>query len=521
MVKFVGNPNCCPKCEALDGKEYPDDTNIYDVSHPNCRCWFELVDVPNTPVVPVKKMLDVAAAVFDPDETEEDVKTVIDPKASRRAGATFKAVKESYLPMLVLDDNEKAEDEREKRLRDEAKRNKKNMNETKVDEGLPNVARNCECCNDLETQALKDTLQEEFYTGFQYTNQPEGPVPEGAVETTYDFGSTLVQIAPVGEFVGSDRDGKPVKESVTIDSLQNLLKNIDGEVLVDFDHSSEHTTDTRAAAWATDFMVVENLGNSSGLYGRLKWTLEGREAVMGRKYRFLSPVWQLDDESHPTRLKSIALTNKPALKGIAPIINSAPSAESTTETEKLNTRNNIMDKEILEIVGITPVGEEVSDEEKARALETIKGWKEYTENAEEAKRIAEANAKAEEEAKALRNSFDECVKEYEVDDAETLFEIYKENPELFAKTLNACGRKVKNEEPKPEEPKQEEPKPEETPKADEPKPEEPKDEEPKEVIPVESLNSKPVEEPRTAYDKAMDMHGQAFLDYVRAHQSEF
>ena len=408
----------------------------------------------------------------------------------------------------------------------ESERN--NMKDTKQTE-----VRNSE--SELEAQALKDTLQEEFYTGFQYTNQPEGPVPEGAVETTYDFGSTLVQISPVGEFVGSDRDGKPVKESVTIDSLQNLLKNIDGEILVDFDHSSEHTTDTRAAAWATDFMVVENLGNSSGLYGRLKWTLEGREAVMGRKYRFLSPVWQLDDESHPTRLKSIALTNKPALKGIAPIINSEPSAETKTEPETLNTRNNIMDKEILELVGISPVDPgEVSDEEKAQALETIKGWKEYKETAEAQKKAEAEKAEAEAKEKELRNSFDECVKDYDIDDAEDLYEVYKENPELFAKTLNACGRKVKNEEP--EKPKQEDgdkqspakeqeqqPPVKEEPAKEPPKEDEPKEDEPKEkeVIPVESLNSKPVEEPRTTYDKAMDLHGQAFLDFVRAHQGEF
>lgn len=382
------------------------------------------------------------------------------------------------------------------------------MNDMKVKEGMPVEARNSE--GELEAQALKDTLQEELYTGFQYTNPPEGEIPEGTVETTYDFGSTLVQISPVGDFVGSDREGKPVKESVTIESLQNLLKNIDGEVLVDFDHASELTTDTRAAAWATDFMVIENMGNSSGLYGRLKWTLEGREAVMGRKYRFLSPVWQLDDESHPTRLKSIALTNKPALKGIAPIINSEPSAEPKTE-QQLNPRNNIMDKEILELVGISPVDPgEVSDEEKAQALDTIKGWKEYKETTEAQKKAEAEKAEAEAKEKELRNSFDECVKDYEVDDVEDLYEIYKENPELFAKTLNACGRKVKNEEPPKQDAEVKEP----------PKEDEPKDEESKEVIPVDSLNSKPVEAPQTTYDKAMDMHGTQFLEFVRAHQAE-
>lgn len=245
---------------------------------------------------------------------------------------------------------------------------------------------------------------------------------------------------------------------------------------------------------------------------------------MGRKYRFLSPVWQLDDESHPTRLKSIALTNKPALKGIAPIINSEPSAETKTEPETLNTRNNIMDKEILEIVGITPVGEEVSDEEKAQALETIKGWKEYKETAEAQKKAEAEKAEADAKEKELRNSFDECVKDYDIDDAEDLYEVYKENPELFAKTLNACGRKVKNEEPPKEEVKEEEVKVE-TEVKDAPEKEEgvkdtPEKEEPKEVIPVESLNSKPVSLPRTALDKAFDLHGEEFLKFVKEHKDE-
>lgn len=506
MVKFIGNPNCCPKCEELDGKLFPDDTNIFDVSHPRCRCWFEFVDDPQKPVVPVKKLIEVSEAVFDPEETEKDVEggaNPADPRTAKRAGATFKAIKESYMPMLILDDTEKAEDEREKRLREEAKRNKDNMS-----------VQNCDHCkNDLETQAINDTLQEEFYTGFQYTNQPSGDIPTGTVATTYDYGSTLVQISPVGDFFGTGPDGKPVPESVTIESLQNLVKNIDGEILVDFDHASENTNDTRAAAWASDFVVVENLGNSSGLYGRLKWTREGRQAAQERKYRFLSPVWDLDDENHPIKLQSIALTNKPALKGISPIINSEPK-EPKQENEII-LRNNTMDNEILEIVGISPLDPEkgVSEEEKARVLETIKGWKDFTEKAE-----------AERKAKELRDAFDETVKDYEIDDVETMFAVYQENPELFKKTLNACGKKSANACDETEAAKdvaknsdQEQPKEDE--KAD-PTPDKTPEEEKPEVIPVEVLNSAPAAMPKSAKEKAMDLHGEAFFDYIKKHESE-
>lgn len=503
-VIFRANPNCCEKCSELDGQRFPVTQNIYDVSHPNCKCWFEM----DGEEIPVKKMLDVAAAVFDYDlvaDAVEEGANPADPRTSRRAGATFKTIKESYLPMLVLDDLERSEDEKEKRLRDEARKRKSNM--SAKDNAEPVDARNCECAGCLEDQAVKDTLNEEVYTGFMYANQPEGEIPKGTVETTYDFGSTLVQISPVGDFFGTGPDGQPVPEHVTMDSLKRIVANATEEILVDFDHQSERTDDTRAAAWASELMVVENLGNLSGLYGRLKWTKEGRDAAMERKYRFLSPVWTLDDDNRPVKLISIALTNRPALKGISPIINREPTDEGSGENnEKKNVRTNKMDNEILKLVGISPLGEEVSDEEKQRVLETLGGWKEYVEKAE-----------AEKKAVELRNAFDECVKEYEIEDRDALFDIYRENPELFAKTLNACGKKIKNacggEDDGKDAPKNEEPAPE--------KPEEtPAKEEPKEVIPVEALNSKPVEMPETARDKAMNLHGEEFFDYLRQHSEE-
>lgn len=399
----------------------------------------------------------------------------------------------------------------------------------------------------LKETAMNDTLDEEFYTGFTYTNpqNTEDVVVVEGVETpptTYDFGSTLVQVSPLGNFVGSDSEGKPVDETITIDSLKRILQNITGEILVDVDHASDKGDSTKAAAWATDFRVVDFLaGNSNGLYARLKWTKYGRELVENREYRYLSPVWTLDDSNEPIQLLTIALTNKPALKGISPIINSEPNKEPNksdkdqeSDSEKMNKDShneqtkyldNKMDKEILELVGVSPVDPEkgVSDEEKAGVLDKIKSWKDYFVKAETEKKEAE-----------MKDSFNQCMSGYEVSDEakNDLYEVWKSDPEKFEKIVNACGtKKPKNEEPKDEvkeEDKAEEVKEEIVEGKAEGKSdeeikkeidEEMKDDE-KEVIEKEALNSKPVEMPKTPKDIADTLHGEAFLKYVKEHKDE-
>ncbi len=377
----------------------------------------------------------------------------------------------------------------------------------------------------LTETAMNDTLDEEFYTGFTYTNPQDvdDAIVVGGVETTpttYDFGSTLVQVSPLGNFVGSDSEGMPVDETITVDSLKRILQNITGEILVDVDHASDKGDSTKAAAWATDFRVVDFLaGNSNGLYARLKWTKYGRELVENREYRYLSPVWTLDDSNEPIQLLTIALTNKPALKGISPIINSEPNKEPTKYLD------NKMDKEILELVGVSPVDPEkgVSDEEKAGVLDKIKSWKDYFVKAETEKKEAE-----------MKDSFNQCMSGYEVSDEakNDLYEVWKSDPEKFEKIVNACGtKKPKNEEPKDEvkeEDKAEEVKEEivegkaEGKSDEEIKKEidkEVKDDE-KEVIEKEALNSKPVEMPKTPKDIADTLHGEAFLKYVKEHKDE-
>lgn len=358
---------------------------------------------------------------------------------------------------------------------------------------------------ELEEKAMNDSVQEEFYTGFTYINPmtEEKPIPE-AVVTTYDFGSTLVQVSPLGDFLGSDSEGNGVEETVTIESLRNVLTNIKEEILVDIDHASEkqgEDRNTEAAAWASDFMVIDSFASplDNGLYARLKWTKKGRELVESRTYRFLSPVWLLDDKNQPVILKSIALTNTPALKGISPIINQEPSKDTQDNQEILTKPNktNIMDKEILEMCGIEATNEEITDEEKSRALKMIAKWK--TDSEEKAK--IEADKLAAEKEAEIKNCYVEAIKNYDVEDTDELYDLYKKDPESFVKMLSTCGKeKAKNEEIKVVE-------------------EEEEVEE--EVIPKEALNSVSVDTSKLSLKtKAETLHGDDFIAFVRKNKDQ-
>lgn len=142
-------------------------------------------------------------------------------------------------------------------------------------------------------------------------------------------GEILVQIAPVGEFAGSDARGNPVPENITPESLQNLADklNSEDEILVDRDHASVKPgadKDSSAQGWLSRFIVDP----IKGLFGWMKLTKRGRASVENREYRYLSPVFSLDGEGSPIDMHSVAMTNTPAFKGaLEPILNTEPKEE--------------------------------------------------------------------------------------------------------------------------------------------------------------------------------------------------
>ena len=138
------------------------------------------------------------------------------------------------------------------------------------------------------------------------------------------------QISALGDFPHATTglvqviDGDAVSAIVQQFAEEATKPNFPG-VLVDWDHASlDLDKPTEAAGW-----IMRLQQRPDGLWGQVRWSDRGAEAVQGGRYRFMSPVWRQEDclalgekKVRPLRLFNCALTNDPNIKGMVPLANS-------------------------------------------------------------------------------------------------------------------------------------------------------------------------------------------------------
>ncbi len=179
-----------------------------------------------------------------------------------------------------------------------------------------------------------------------------------------ETGETLadVQLCPFGDWPNG-KTAQKCDEAAFNKLVENWQADGAREVICDFEHRFEDpslTSDTSAAAWISNIRV----NKERGLVGDLKFTDAGAAAVSSRRLRFLSPVWTVDEEGRPARLRSVALTNKPNIP-VACVLNRAPQPVEQTVEEK---KEDPMDK-LKELLGLAP---EASDEDVYAAVNSLK-----------------------------------------------------------------------------------------------------------------------------------------------------
>ena len=196
-----------------------------------------------------------------------------------------------------------------------------------------------------------------------------------------------VQLCPFGEWP----NGATVQQcdGVAFNKLIENWRAAGGkEIICDFEHRFEDpslTSDTSAAAWITNLAV----NKERGLVGDMKFTDAGAAAVSSRRLRFLSPVWELDPDGRPARLRSVALTNKPNIP-VACVLNRAPQpVTEATEVEEQPSERKHMDK-LKELLGLAA---DASDEDVVAAVTALQ---EQVAKANKEKEDAEAESFAEE-----------------------------------------------------------------------------------------------------------------------------
>lgn len=247
---------------------------------------------------------------------------------------------------------------------------------------------------------------------------------EEILTNTISNGEVEVNVSPVGIFYGSDAEGNAIPENLTEESLQKLadqLNSSNQQILVDADHASCRTgieRDTSACGWLEKFFVKP----LKGLWAKLKLTNKGRDLVENKVYRFLSPVFKLDDNGEPIQLNSVAMTNCPALApDIAPIINAKPSQEILEMTITKEDLVNLIKETVNSMNNEkTEVKEEVKEETAENACS---GKKEVT------------NSETEEVKEEVKEEIKEEIKE------ETMPEKEEENKEVITiEALNSAPK---------------------------------------------------------------------------------
>ena len=247
---------------------------------------------------------------------------------------------------------------------------------------------------------------------------------EEILTNTISNGEVEVNVSPVGIFYGSDAEGNAIPENLTEESLQKLadqLNSSNQQILVDADHASCRTgieRDTSACGWLEKFFVKP----LKGLWAKLKLTNKGRDLVENKVYRFLSPVFKLDDNGEPIQLNSVAMTNCPALApDIAPIINAKPNQEILEMTITKEDLVNLIKETVNSMNNEkTEVKEEVKEETAENACS---GKKEVT------------NSETEEVKEEVKEEIKEEIKE------ETMPEKEEENKEVITiEALNSAPK---------------------------------------------------------------------------------
>lgn len=158
------------------------------------------------------------------------------------------------------------------------------------------------------------------------------------------------------------------------------------DVPIDFEHQTlggmyaSPSGQAPAAGWIKQLHVEPGVG----LLADIEWTGEAKELLAGKQYRYLSPVAVIRKADRKlVAIHSAALTNKPAIVGMAPIVNRAAGS-----VDRLESRSH---SAIDHLRGELNLSEESDPEEILMAASArIALLRECTQHQRSAERVMEA-----------------------------------------------------------------------------------------------------------------------------------
>lgn len=202
--------------------------------------------------------------------------------------------------------------------------------------------------------------------------------PLGEKPTTWNH------MVPRGEFPGTidlpagyDVPGYGlVEEAMSVDGitvlgdeqLESIVHGFQPEMLIDPDHlSHDMSHNTEAMGWGQGIRFMEN--RADGLEVETEWTELGKEKILKKIYRYISPEFdgrvRYEDgvfKFFPTALTGAGLTNRPKLKALKPV-----SANRENHDPKTH-----MKAALTLLCGLIGAPETATEQELTSKVETFK-----------------------------------------------------------------------------------------------------------------------------------------------------
>lgn len=135
--------------------------------------------------------------------------------------------------------------------------------------------------------------------------------------------------------VNESEKGSFLFDSLAADSVMDEYRRHDKPMLLDFNHGTTYAAPTPEQAISAGEFVPEV--RADGLWATgIKWTDRAAAALKAREYRLFSPYFEHDPKTRRVlRLINVALTNLPALDGIAPLMAASATHEGDEPMEEL------------------------------------------------------------------------------------------------------------------------------------------------------------------------------------------
>jgi len=124
-----------------------------------------------------------------------------------------------------------------------------------------------------------------------------------------------IKLLPLG--LVKSQKGDFLVDDESYSSIHKRFKERQLDIPVDYEHQTLHDVQAPAAGW-----IKEILLKSDGIYANVEWTPKAEEYLKNKEYRYLSPVVNVRTRDRKALfLHSAALTNTPAIDGMAAVVN--------------------------------------------------------------------------------------------------------------------------------------------------------------------------------------------------------